>query len=263
MSDRVDSRERDEDAGVAHGERWNADLAAYALDALDAAEKRAVEEHLAGCAACSERLRWMRPAVDVLPATVPPQSPPPELKARIMDVVESDAAPVDSAADSGRATRDGSPPKARRGFLGLGGMAMRPVLAGLGAFLLLAAAVTGYTLRDGDEGEPEMKMFLAESERPASPASGRLEVRGDFGMLHVTNLPPTERDEVYQAWIEDKGSAGGSVHASSVFVVSEDGVGDVAIPHGLGDARRVMITREPPGGSERPSENSLLTAEMG
>ena len=47
-----------------------------------------------------------------------------------------------------------------------------------------------------------------------------------------------------------------------MFVVSAGGVGDVAIPHGLADARRVMVTREPKGGSEHPSENSLLTAEI-
>ena len=48
-----------------------------------------------------------------------------------------------------------------------------------------------------------------------------------------------------------------------MFVVADGGVGDVAIPHGLSDARRVMVTREPKGGSELPSENPVLTAEMG
>ena len=120
-------------------------------------------------------------------------------------------------------------------------------------------------LRDdggGDAGGPDA-VYTAKAERPSSAATGRLEVDGDAGMLHVSNLPPTHDDEVYQAWIQDRGSAGGSVHASSVFVVSEDGVGDVAIPHGLSKASRVMVTREPKGGSQHPSENSLLTAEMG
>ena len=80
--------------------------------------------------------------------------------------------------------------------------------------------------------------------------------------LHVANLPASGRGEVYQAWIQDTGAAGGAVHPSSVFVVAAGGVGDVAIPHGLSDARRVMVTREPRGGSEHPSENPVLTAEM-
>ncbi len=263
MSDRTDIREH-ADAGDpgAHGERWNADLAAFALDALDAGERRVVEEHLAGCDACGERLRWMLPAVDVLPATVSQQASPADLKARIMDVVDREAALV-AAAEGDR--RPGAPaePRPRRGFLS--GLSLRPLLAGLAVCLLLGAAVTGYVLSDGgseDAGGPEA-VYTAKAERPSSAASGRLEVDGDAGMLHVSDLPPTHDGEVYQAWVQDRGSAGGSVHASSVFVVSEDGVGDVAIPHGLSKASRVMVTREPKGGSRHPSENSLLTAEMG
>ena len=252
MSDRPDSH-----AGEArddHGERWNAELAAYALDALDPGERRIVDEHLVDCEACSERLRWMLPAVDVLPATVAPQSPPPELKARIMDVVEREAA-AGTAPD--RAGTEGSRPE-RRWWPG--GLALRPALAGLGVVLLLAAAIAGYALRDDSE-QPSSEVFAAKAEG-GSGASGELEVSGDGGTLHVTNLPPIGNNEVYQAWIQDEPGAGGSVHPSSVFVVSGAGTGDVAIPHGLADARRVMVTREPKGGSEHPSESSLLTAEM-
>ena len=256
-----DRNEHDSDDCGAHGERWNAELAAYALGALDPAEQETLEEHLAGCEACSERLRWMLPAVDVLPATVAPQVPPPALKSRIMDVVERESALIESAADPGRAARGGTPQRSGRRLFGR--LSLRPALAGIGVFLLLAAVLTGYALRDdGTSGQPE-QVFSAQAQRPGSSAAGRLEVDGDAGMLHVSNLPPIGKKQVYQAWIQDRGSAGGSVHASSVFVVSGDGVGDVAIPHGLADARRVMVTREPKGGSRHPSENSLLTAEMG
>ena len=166
---------------------------------------------------------------------------------------------IEAAADPGARRPAGRLADARRGFFGR--LSLRPVLAGLGVFLLLAAAVTGYALRDGGTSDQPTEVFTAQAERSASAASGRLEVSGDAGMLHVTNLPPTGKDDVYQAWIQDTGAAGGSVHPSSVFVVSEDGTGDVAIPHGLADARRVMVTREPKGGSEHPSESSVLTAE--
>jgi anti-sigma factor RsiW len=252
MSERPDNHQTGEPAGrAAHGERWNDDLAAFALDALGAAERRVVAEHLEDCEICSERLRWMLPAVDVLPATVAQRKPPPALKSRIMDVVEREAEPAAEPA--------------RRRFSGLfAGLSLRPALAGVGVFLLIAAAVTGYVLRDGGDepANPEV-VYTATAEKPSSSAHGRLVVDGDAGTLHVAGLPPTGDGQVYQAWIQDKGSVGGSVHASSVFVVSEEGVGDVAIPHGLSKARRVMITREPKGGSKHPSENSLLTAVMG
>ena len=44
------------------------DLAAYALGALDEREAGAIEDHLDGCERCRERLRWLAPAVDLLPA---------------------------------------------------------------------------------------------------------------------------------------------------------------------------------------------------
>ncbi len=266
MTDRSRHPSDDDFAGgedrAAHGERWNADLAALALDALDEPERETVAAHVKTCETCTERLHWMRPAVDMLPATVAQQSPPPALKSRIMDVVGRESAMIESAADPGRAARDGKPQRSRGSFLS--GLSLRPVLAGLGVFILLGAAVAGFALRGDDtttDGPPG-EVFAAKGKGADSPASGRLIVEGDAGMLHVTDLPPTDKGEVYQAWIQDDAAAGGSVHASSVFVVSEDGVGDVAIPHGLSKARRVMITREPKGGSEHPSENSLLTAEM-
>lgn len=251
MSDRQHGHESRND----HAERWNAELAAYALDALDAEERRLVEEHIAGCAACGERLRWMQPAVDVLPATVPPEAPPPELKARIMDVVEREAAAAAAAPPAEVATA--RPPRP-----GLAWFRLRPALAGLGVALLLAAAVAGYAIRSGDGGDSASEVYAARAEG-GSGASGRLEVEGDAGVLHVAELPPAGPGRVYQAWIQDAEGAGGTIHPSSVFVVSGDGEGDVAIPDGLAAARRVMVTREPEGGSRRPSESPLLTVEMG
>jgi anti-sigma-K factor RskA len=237
-----------------HAERWNAELAAYALDALDAEERRLVEEHIAGCAACGERLRWMQPAVDVLPATVPPEAPPPELKARIMEVVEREGAAATAASAHEEATS--RPPRP-----GLAWFRLRPALAGLGVALLLAAAVAGYAIRSGDGGDSS-EVYAARAEG-GSGASGRLEVAGDAGVLHVAELPPAGPGRVYQAWIQDAEGAGGAIHPSSVFVVSGDGEGNVAIPDGLAGARRVMVTREPEGGSRRPSESPLLTVEIG
>ncbi len=57
------------------------DLAAYALGALDPGEAAALERHLAGCPACSERLLWLRPAVDLVPASVRQVEPPASLRA--------------------------------------------------------------------------------------------------------------------------------------------------------------------------------------
>ncbi len=239
MSDTPDiDRDRDE-----HAERWNDEVAAYALDALSGSELEAFTAHLADCRICAERLRWLAPAVDVLPATVAPQEPPPALKSRLMDVVNREAemieaaeAPNRAASGLGRASHSSGSSHASRSSR-FSGFSLRPALAGLGVALVLAAGVAGYAIHDSGSQRLVRRTYEASADQPGSHATGMLEVDGDAGMLHVANLPATRRGEVYQAWIQDSGSDGGAVHPSSVFVVAEGGVGDVAIPHGLAERR--------------------------
>lgn len=234
-----------------HRRRWDDDLAAYALHALDEREAALVERHLDECEACTERIGWLAPAVDFLPATVPQEIPPPELRVRLMEVVEREA---DDAAPP-------APVRSRRRISMpiFGSFALRPALAGFGVALLLVAGVAGYSLRDGAPADTET--FTAVPTDETSLAGGTLEVDGDKGSLRVTNLPEPPQDEVYQAWVQHIGPDGGIV-PSSVFVVHDDGSGEVAIPEGLDGAAQVMVTREPEGGSKKPTEGALLVAKL-
>ena len=63
----------------------HADVAAYAVDALDVDEERAFEEHLASCEACREELASLREATAALAYGAVGPAPPPELKLRILD----------------------------------------------------------------------------------------------------------------------------------------------------------------------------------
>lgn len=234
------------------------DLAAYALDALDVREAALLEHHLGDCTVCEERLQWLMPAIDVLPVTVAQQDPPPELRDRLMAVVEAEVAAEGEGAKARAAAQ-------RRRFRMpfFGELSLRPALAGLGVALIIAAGVAGWAVRDGSGTGSETHTFAAKPLNGSSLASGTLSVNGDQGSLAVRNLPPTRKDEVYQAWIQDpSGADGGAVHPSSVFVVSEDGTGTVAIPSGLARASRVMVTREPKGGSKVPGESALISARI-
>ncbi len=93
----------------ARGEhRWQEDLPAYALGALDPGEARDLEAHLAECEHCRERLRWLEPAVDILPASVQQLQPPPELKVALMEKVREDGeAPARAAPPWWRGARAG------------------------------------------------------------------------------------------------------------------------------------------------------------
>src|SRR5437588_7068408 len=66
-------------------------LSAYALGALPEEEGARVREHLATCRDCQAELEWLRAAVDALPASVPQVEPPPELEARVMEIVQAEA----------------------------------------------------------------------------------------------------------------------------------------------------------------------------
>jgi hypothetical protein len=249
----VDVSERDE-----HQDRWSDEIAAYALGALEEREAALLEHHLDGCERCREELRWLQPAVDTIPASVEQLMPPPALRERLLETVRAEATAEPSAADR--------PAKRRFRVPLLSGIGLRPVLAA-GAVLLLAAGIAGYELRDtsSEGGGTPAESFAAVADVPGTAAHGTLEVRGDEGMLHVAGMPPNKPNQVYQAWIQEPaGSVGKSaVRPSSVFVVADDGTGEVAIPDGLDGAAKVMITREPKGGSELPSESPMMTVELG
>ena len=225
------------------------DLAAYSLGALPAAEARALEEHLAGCEACSERLRWLRPAVDLMPASVPQLEAPEGLKQRLMDVVNEEASASAAPAPAP------APATKRRWMPSL--VPFRPALAGLAALALLVAGVGGYALRGSDD-EPAIT-YEANALDKGSNAHGLVSLSGHTATLHVEDLPPTSRGSVYQVWI---GHENGQVTPSSTFVLSKDGTGEAAIPDVPATAVQIMVTREPAGGSKTPRGPQVLAADL-
>ena len=104
---------------------------------------------------------------------------------------------------------------------------------------------------------PTAPAYAAVADRSeGSLASGTLEVDGDEGTLTVASLPPTERDEVYQAWVQTDGQ-GGAVEPSSVFVVARRRHAATSRSRTASTTpREVMVTREPEGGSEKPHESA-------
>lgn len=253
-----------------HRERWQDDIAAYALDALPAREAAILESHLEECEACREQLLWLAPAVDQIPHDVEQKPAPPALRERLLAIVDEEAAVPRGEGESKPAAaprrwlRFRLPGFGETGRSGASGIfRSRPALAGLAVTLLLVAGVVGYQLHDtgatNDGDDAPAQTFTAQAAKGMSSSSGSLEVEGDHGSLRVSGMPPTEGDDVYQAWIQDED---GGVHPSSTFVVAGDGNGVVSIPSGLEGAEAVMITREPSGGSETPSEAPVMTARL-
>ena len=64
-------------------------LPAYALGSLDAAEARPVEDHLASCWICRSELNAFQTVAEQLSLAAPSAVPSPELKARLMQRVQT------------------------------------------------------------------------------------------------------------------------------------------------------------------------------
>jgi anti-sigma factor RsiW len=220
--------------------RWEEDLAAYALGALEPEESGAIEAHLADCERCRADLRWLEPAVEVIPESVVQVATPPRLKGNLMEVV----------------TREARAEERRRSPARWRSWVLRPATA-LAAAAVVLAGIVGYSLRGEDEG-PVTSQVPVEVAPRMEGAVAVLEREGDSGTLRVANVPPVEGGEVYQLWVRH----GNSVEPSSAFRPDAGGAAAANIPAGLEDADSVLVTREPRAGMDEPSSEPIFTADL-
>ncbi len=231
---------------------YSEELAAYMLGALSVEETRDFELHLGDCASCQAEKRWLRGAVELLPASVEQIEPPPELRERLMVTVRAEA-PARTAATSpsSRGARRLLP----RGW----GPIMRPAAA-LGTLVVLAAGIGGYVLGSNDSGDSGATRTVAVRGTEVQPgASGTIVRRDDTAVLRVRGLHDPGRDRVYQVWLLRNGSD--KPEPSSLFSVHRDGTGAAGIP-GLDGAEEVMVSAEPRAGSAQPTSMPVLRTRL-
>ena len=228
----------------AEHQRRAADVAAYALRALEPDEARALERHVDSCALCREELGKLQPAVDALAVGVPPMRAPFALRDRLMPVFNREAQLLRAAG----AEADRPAPARRRP---LGGVA--PALAGTG--LLAAGVAAGALLFTGGGGSQLRPVSVAQSLGPGMRATVR--VGSGRAELQLSGMPNPPAGRVWQLWIQRDGQA---PKPGPVF---ELGSGAVALPAGAAArGARVMVTDESPGGSARPSTQPVLVARL-
>jgi anti-sigma-K factor RskA len=221
-------------------ERHRDELAAYLLGALEPGEVAELERHLAGCDECRTELEWLRPAVQLLPESVPRVKPPQELRGRLMEQV--------------RAESDSAPEPSRKRRWSVGGWSLRPVV-GLAALVLVVAAVAAYAIGSGDSGGGNSTTVVAGH----SPGVVAEVVRdGGSGTLHLANLHQLPSDKVLQAWVERDGHV---VSAKTLFVPNQDGTASATIDDMEG-VKTVMVTAEPRGGSVQPTGAPIVSVPI-
>jgi hypothetical protein len=222
-------------------EDWKHDLAPYALGALDEPERRALEGHLHDCRHCREELAWLRPAIDVLGMSAEPVRAPARLRRNLIATVRAEDASRENVAQ-------------RRGRIA--GFSIRPAIGFAAVLAALVAGALGYTVGDDAGSRPTTTPLQVNSDTPGG-ARGELISNGQLASLQLHDLPPVHGDGVYQAWIRREEL----IEPSTVFVPDAGGDAFVAIP-GLQEADEVMVTREPNGGSRKPSTGPIFRASL-
>ncbi len=230
-------------------DRWADAAAAFVLGAMPEDEKRAFVEHLEGCAACRREVDDLLPAAEALPMASTQVMPPPALKDRIMADVEREASLLaQTGPEADRA------PKRRRSWLA--GWRLAPVAAAL----IIAGVLAGVALdRAADGGTQTYQATVDDTRAPG--ASAELQLDDDEARLVASGLPAPPSGRVYQVWVLRKG-ADAPEPTDALFLPRGDGSAVAMVPGDVSDAAAVLVTDEPEGGSEAPTREPLVTADM-
>lgn len=215
--------------------------AGYALDALDADERQAYEDHLPDCAQCQEDLVsfWEVTGALALAATGP--EPPPELRERIIAAARAEAQTV-------------VPFRSRR----LPPSQLFSAIAAVAAVALVALGWWAISLH-GNLADTKSALatqrtvasVLADGSArriPLTAGSGALVDGAGGSVLVVERLSPAPAGRTYQVWVVRRGDAPAS---SGLFAGGSDSI--VLVRHGLATGDVVAVTLERAGGAKAPT----------
>jgi anti-sigma-K factor RskA len=239
-------------------------LALFVLGGLEAAELKAVTEHLATCPTCQAEARRQAALVAALAASVPPRVPNSRLRAELLSKLNvAPAAQARTAPASARPARQplrlGLP-----GWLATGFAVLAVGLIGWNVYL------TGQvvSLQDRVQYNQNALALIAGANTAQMPLVGQgtfaaadgnayIDQKTQNVVLVVQQLKPLGTDQTYQAWII---GAKRPVSAG-LFGVSDTGWGMtwLNMPYEQGGA--IWVSLEPKDGSQQPTQVVLITAQ--
>lgn len=257
----------------------------YALDAVTAEERQAIEDYFS-TAPDSERLAFqerVRHARETLARTFRVEAEPPaDLYGRIVaqlpdggrsqqpdgrDAGDAAAAPA-AVTQTGAAAGAGDELAAarlrreeRRGQRG-----MRRWLAGVAAAAAIALGGVGVGAYIADQNDPLNQVVRAGDLREASvdvsgggTATLLISPSEDAAVVKMNGVPAPPEGKVYQMWLIPKdGSA-----PVSQGLMDEKALSRPAVVQGISSAAALGITVEPAGGSQSPTLPTVAAAQLG
>lgn len=275
-----------------------ADLPLFALGSLDAEERRAIEQHLAGgCESCGRELQAWREVVGMVSLEVPTTAPP-DLKAKLLARVRADAPAASPPGTVARRRIGWAVPFAAAALALLAFAASREIgwraEEARQAQVLLAMqheldATRGdlsnasAALAKHESDVTSLRAALASAQeslsilqarglslvalketKDAPPAEGHILLSPPTGraLFYAFDLPTVPADKTYELWwITEKD---GPVQAG-VFHPDEHGLGRVeaTMPAGAGAIQAAAVTVEAAGGVPKPQGPMVLIGAVG
>jgi anti-sigma-K factor RskA len=256
------------DTPMSHSE-YEELAAGYVLGALEPDDEHAFQQHLGGCSVCEANVRELEAVVGELAYAAPPVDPPDTLWAGIRREIRPEAARRTSIP----AAAPGPPAGA-----GVRRLRLLPALAAAAAILVVVVlSLWNLNLRDQNAVYRDRVAALERATQLANDPSASLVTlndqpgttgaqatviassRQDRGVLLVENLPPLQRNRVYELW----GVPGGrfpDAEKALVFVpLRRQGTQALQFEVPIQPGTVFAITEEPgPDGSEKPTSKPLL-----
>ena len=264
--------------------------AGYVLGALEPDDEHAFQRHLEGCPTCQATVRELEAVVGELAYSAPPADPPDTVWAGIRRQIKPEAArrgavggPAGTAAGQGGPGRSGpeTAPGGRPGTAGAGRrLRLLPGLAAAAAILLVVVlSLWNLNLRDENAVQRDRIAALEQATQLANDPTANLvalngsdaappgaqatviaSTREDRGVLLIENLPPLQRDRVYELWGIPAGGTTADAQKAVVFVpLRRQGTQTVQFEVPVQPGTTFAITEEPaPDGSGKPTSEPLL-----
>lgn len=227
---------------------------AYAVDALDPAEKAQFEEHLAACATCRAEVASLREATALLPETMATE-PPAALRERVLAQIAT-VRPLPPETPATAPSEVVALRPRRRPWTLLAAAAA--VVAVVGGGSVVWEQVSGPGQHETQLSAVDRVLQAADAKRVNVTLPGGVRasvvrsVAEGKAVLVTRNMPPAPSGRIYELWLQTPGGA--MVPAGTMT----DGGNRTVLLHGdATSATGAGITVEPKGGSESPTSEPI------
>lgn len=222
------------------------DAAVWVLGAMEPGEAAAYKRHLNECPTCRDEVDALQRVADVLPLAAPQYPASKDLRRRVVHALDAEPRPGELG------------PRRRRvrAALAMGRPRKALALGAAGAAVLVAAAIVVGGVTGGGSSSRILQARVVHS-----PGTAQVRIGGGRAELIVRHLPPPPAGRIYEVWLTRAHRS--PMPTRALFSVNASGAADVGVPGELTDAKEILVTQEPAGGSVVPTHPPVIIAPTG